>query len=305
MKHKLPITLGLAAATLFSLSLAGAQQRPDVAPPPPPDALFALEQGPGGERLEPPMGEPIEFLGVQGMHPGKVVTGAPYSATAISETVQTLPDGNQISRKTQTLLFRDSQGRFRKESTVEGVGPLASGQPKTFVVIHDPVAGKAYALDTTNKVAHELQRFSGHVGGGPGPGAPGLSERLQERRNNAANEVQTEDLGKQTIGGIVAQGTRHTRTIPAGQIGNQKPITIVTETWYSNDLQVVVKRTHSDPRFGETTYTLSNIQQKEPDASLFSVPAGFTVNQSGGHGFGGMRRRGPVQSAPPAATPEN
>jgi len=304
MKHKLPITLGLAAAMLLGLSLACAQQRPDVAPPPPPD-VFAMEQGPGGERLEGGLGEPIELLGVQGMHPGKLVTGAPYSATAISETVQTLTDGNQITRKTQTLLFRDSQGRFRKETTVQGVGPLASGQPKTFVVIHDPVAGKAYALDTTNKVAHEVQRFSGHVGGGPGAGTPGLSERLQERRKNAANGVTTEDLGKQTIAGVVAEGTRRTRTIAAGEIGNQKPINIVTETWYSTDLQVVVKRTHSDPRFGTTTYALSNIQQKEPEASLFSVPADFTVRQAGGHGFGGMRRRDPVQSAPLAVKPEN
>jgi len=264
-----------------------------------------MEQGPGGERLEPGMGEPIELLDVQGMHPGKLVTGAPYSATAISETVQTLTDGNQITRRTQTLLFRDSQGRFRKETTVQGVGPLASGQPKTFVVIHDPVAGKAYALDTTNKIAREVQRFSGHVGGGPGPGAPRLSERLQERRKNAASGVTTEDLGKQTIAGVVAEGTRRTRTIAAGEIGNQKPISIVTETWYSTDLQVVVKRTHSDPRFGTTTYALSNIQQKEPEASLFSVPADFTVRQADGHGFGGMRRRGPVQSAPPAAKPEN
>src|SRR5215831_5636931 len=300
MKHKLAITLGLAVTMLLGLSLAGAQQRPEVASAQPPDMSFALEQGPRGERLEAGIGEPIELLGVQSMHPGKVVTGAPYSATAVSETVQTLTDGNQITRKTQTLLFRDSQGRFRKESTAQGVGPLASGQPKTFVVIHDPVAGKAYALDSTNKVAHELQRFSGRVGGGPG--APGPSERLQERRKDATNGVTTEDLGKQNIAGVVAQGTRHTLTIAAGEVGNQKPINIVTETWYSTDLQVVVKKTHSDPRFGTTTYTLSNIQQKEPDASLFSVPAGFTVSQGGRHGFGGMRRRGP---APPAATPEN
>jgi hypothetical protein len=300
MKHKLPIILGLAAATLLGLGLAGAQQRPEVASAPPTDVSFALQQGPGGERLDAGVGEPIELLGLQGMHSGKVVTGAPYSATAISETVQTLSDGNQITRKTQTLLFRDSQGRFRKETAVQGFGPWAFGQPKTFVIVHDPVVGKAYTLDTTNKVARELpnltQKFVGDET------HERIKRQFQKLGKNGADNIQTEDLGKQTIAGVVAQGTRRTHTIAAGEIGNQRPITIVSETWYSPDLQVVVKKTHSDPRFGSTTYTLSNIQQKEPDASLFSVPADFTVTQGGGHGFGGMRRRGP---APPAATPEN
>src|SRR5262249_51399494 len=130
-----------------------------------------------------------------------------------------------------------------------------------------------------------------------------LSEKAQALRKNAVNNVQTEDLGNQTIGGIIAQGTRYTRTIPAGQIGNEKPITVVSETWFSPDLQMVVMKKHSDPRFGQTTYTLSNIQQKEPDASLFTVPADYTVRQGGaGHGFGGMRRRGgPGQPAPTEA----
>jgi len=294
MNHRLSITFGAAAAMLLGLSFASAQEPSEVPPPPPPGIFFALEQGPGPEQLEGILGEKIEVLGLEGMHPGKQVTGAPFSATAVSETLQVLADGNQISRKTQTLLFRDGQGRFRKETTVQGFGPLASGEPKTFVIIHDPVAGKAFALNTTNKVAHELPRFSGHMG----IAEDKLRDKLQKLQTKAPNDFQTEDLGKQTIAGVAAQGTRRTRTIPAGQIGNEKPITIVSETWYSPDLQIVVMRKHSDPRFGQTTYTLSNIQQKEPDASLFSVPADYTVEQ--GHGLGrfGMRRRGPQPSAP-------
>jgi len=300
MNHKLAVTLGLGGATLLGFAFAAAQQ-PSEVPPASPDMFFAVEQGPGPEPFTGSMGERIELLGVEGMHPGKQVTGAPFSATAVSETVQTLADGNQISRKTQTLLFRDSQGRFRKETTVQGVGPLASGQPKTFVVIHDPVAGKAFALDTTNKVARELIRFSEHKVGAADNGA-GLSGELQSLRKNAANEVQTEDLGKQTIAGIATQGTRHTRVIPAGKVGNEKPITVVSEVWYSPDLQIVVMRKHSDPRFGQTTYTLSNIQQKEPEASLFTVPADYSIRQGGPQhgGFAGARRRGEQLSAPPA-----
>jgi hypothetical protein len=78
---------------------------------------------------------------------------------------------------------------------------------------------------------------------------------------------------------VSAQGTRYTRIIPAGQIGNEKPITIVSEHWYSNDLQMTVMSKRSDPQFGETTYTLTNIQRGEPAASLFAVPAGYTVQE--------------------------
>jgi hypothetical protein len=100
---------------------------------------------------------------------------------------------------------------------------------------------------------------------------------------------------------VNAQGTRHTRTIPAGQIGNDKPITIVSEHWYSNDLQMVVMSKRSDPRFGDTTYKLTNIQRQEPAASLFTVPADYTVQQ-GGKGHRGMRNFKQPPPPPPAPT---
>ena len=108
----------------------------------------------------------------------------------------------------------------------------------------------------------------------------------------------TEDLGTQTIARVSAQGTRYTRTIPAGQIGNEKPIVIVSEHWYSTDLQMVVMSKRSDPRFGETTYTLTNIQRTEPAASLFTVPADYTVTQGGMGGHGIKFKQ--VQPPPPS-----
>ena len=97
---------------------------------------------------------------------------------------------------------------------------------------------------------------------------------------NGAN-VTTVSLGTQTIGGVSAQGTRTTRTIPAGQIGNEKPIVIVTERWYSPDLQMVVMSKRSDPRTGETVFQLTDVQLGEPDASLFQVPSDYTVTKGG------------------------
>src|SRR6266566_1453949 len=117
----------------------------------------------------------------------------------------------------------------------------------------------------------------------------------REQQEIANGNLQEEDLGTQTIAGVTAQGTRLTRTIPAGQIGNEKPITIVHERWYSNNLQTVVMSKRSDPWSGETTYTLTNINRTEPDASLFTVPSDYTVTQ----GHPGIRGMGRNQAPPP------
>jgi len=296
MNRRIAMSLVLGGALAFSAGLAAAQEAPALPP-----RGEMLQGGPGRDFMPPPMGDRVELLGFEGMHGGKVVTGAPFSAVAVSETTQTLSDGNHISRKTQTNLFRDGQGRFRKEVTLPanaGIGPLAvSGQAKSFVFINDPVAGTNIILHSDTKTAETM---GGHGMKGPGKGA--LKEkmmgtfdaRMQEEIANGT--LKKEDLGTQTIAGVVAQGTRITKTIPAGQVGNEKPILIVHETWYSNDLQLVVKSTRSNPWSGETTYTLTNIQRSEPAASLFAVPSDYTVTPGHPEKLGMGRRN---QAPPP------
>ena len=290
MKSK-KIYLVMAGAFLLGALSLNAQE-PPPGPPPPSDEL-----GPG------PMGPRMEILGFREMHPGKVVTGAPYSAVAVTETKQTLPDGNVIDRTVQSNVYRDSQGRTRRETTFAGVGPLsASGKPRSMVMIHDPVASTAFVLHADKKIAEQLAipprgrkngdklegRFEAHV--------------QQEIANGS---LKKEDLGVQTINGIRAQGTRYTRTIPAGKIGNASPIAIVNERWYSSELQMVVKSVRNDPRLGQTTYTLTNIQRAEPAASLFTVPSDYTVKQGKRHGAhnrrgpGGPSPNGPESAPPP------
>jgi hypothetical protein len=92
-----------------------------------------------------------------------------------------------------------------------------------------------------------------------------------------SSDVKTEDLGSQTMQGLEVTGTRTTRTIPAGQIGNDRPISIVTEVWTSPDLKTIVYSKRSDPRMGEQTFKLRNITLGDPDPSLFTVPADFKV----------------------------
>lgn len=240
-----------------------------------------------------PLGPRMEVLGFEEMHPGKVVTGAPYSATTIIQTTQTLSDGTNINRKIQANVFRDSQGRLRREVSLPAIGPLAAGgQPKSFILIHDPVAGNSYELRSESKTAVQLPARKGGKQNPAGLQSKFEAHMQEEIANGTLKKV---DLGTQTINGILAQGTSYTRIIPVGQAGNDKPITIVNEQWYSPDLQIVVKSTRSDPRMGTTTYTVTNVQRQEPAASLFTVPSGYTVTQATGQ----RGHRGPMAGGPP------
>jgi len=262
---------------------------------------------------------------------GKVVKGAPYSAEAVTETTQTLGDGNRIINKTTSMQYRDGEGRTRREQTIKMLGPLAGGgEPLQTIFINDPVAGVTYSLDSRTHVARKSMPMKGTLfnsagaGGGAqtfefkiegppsggammklpldgpppaGPGAPDLPRQLKVERELAAtgsaytfhlrkddeNAVK-EQLGKQSFDGIEAEGTRTTITIPAGEIGNEREIQIISERWYSPELQLVVMTRHSDPRNGETIYRLTNINRAEPDKTLFEVPGGFTIKE----GFGGV-----------------
>jgi hypothetical protein len=117
----------------------------------------------------------------------------------------------------------------------------------------------------------------------------------RESKGKAEANVKTESLGTQNVNGINAEGTRYTHTIAAGEIGNDKPISIVSERWYSPDLQIVLMSKRSDPRFGDATYTLTNIERQEPAATLFVVPSDYAVKE------GGPERR--VRKPEPPAVP--
>lgn len=211
----------------------------------------------------------------------KVVQGAPYSAQAVTEFTQTLANGDHIQRTTTATIARDSQGRTRMERSFGAIGALsAERRSGKAVMIFDPVAGKSYVLDANSRTARST----------PIPAARANATFHARREPQSAK---TEDLGTQVIQGVSAQGTRITRVIPAGREGNEKEIDIVTETWYSPDLQVVVMSKTSDPRFGDSVYQLNTLSRTEPDPALFTVPSDYTVKE--GQRFGGGRaRRGPA-----------
>lgn len=216
----------------------------------------------------------------------KLVKGAPYSAEAVTETVQALGDGNRITRKSTALVYRDSEGRTRREQSLEPIGPLAdAGASHMTIFINDPVAGVSYILNPDERTAQKLSRSQTTMSH-----AEGMTVTVEANAtmnhgvaiervvtSHAASQPTTQSLGKRTIDGIEVEGTRSVTTIPAGEIGNERPIEIVSERWYSPQLQTLLLSTHNDPRFGETTYRLTNILQSDPARSLFEVPSDYTI----------------------------
>ena len=277
---------GLAAALALVAPAAVLAQRPEK------------ERFPGGG----PPGAMFDFLGVRDPFDGKVVKGVPYKAEAVTEVSQTLADGNHISRKTTASVWRDSEGRTRREANLAALGPLAPHDAPRLVFIQDPIAGTAFVLQPDNHTARKLgapgrawkdgdkpRRERGGPGGDGGPGGPGKGNGFGGRPHEPGEgswTKQTENLGTQAFDGTEATGTRTTVTIPAGAIGNEKAITIVSERWFSNDLQVVVQSTHRDPRFGETSYHLTGITRGEQDKTLFEVPSDYTVREGPPEGMG-------------------
>jgi hypothetical protein len=108
-----------------------------------------------------------------------------------------------------------------------------------------------------------------------------LHEVAVDGVESALPKPQTESLGKRVIEGIAAEGTRTIVTIPAGQVGNELPIQVVSESWFSPELQVVVMSKNSDPRMGETSYRLTGINRSEQSRSLFEVPADYKIEEGG------------------------
>ncbi|HEU0185099.1 MAG TPA: hypothetical protein VFS27_07275 [Blastocatellia bacterium] len=285
---------------------------------------------------------------------GPMVKGAPYSAEAVTETIQTLGDGNRIIQTSSSKIYRDGEGRTRREQSLKAIGPWAvSGEAPVMISIDDPVASVHYSLNSNTKTAHKmvapqaldylaldaakakilksrptLQANADETGVSSASGAgfgtvtsqgsttvvnaptvvgpSSTISRVSVARGAQAvvgsvasaavmplpggffwhNEgtANTESLGSQMIEGVMAEGQRVTVTIEAGKIGNERPIVTFNERWYSKELQTVIFSKNVDPRIGETTYKLINIDRSEPDSSLFQVPPDYTVEE--GPGFG-------------------
>ncbi len=257
-------TLILSSALLLAVAAALAQ-----APPPPPP-----HHGPGEMWGH---GGPGEFRGME----ERTVTGSPYSAQIVSTSTQTLSDGSHITRTVNATVARDSSGRTYRQETMQSLGPVSTNGNRTIVFLRDPVAGASHVL-SMNEKTDTVSTLPQHQRGPRGNALTTPSTAPQPEIHQHKGET-VESLGSQMMEGVMAEGTRITRTIPAGTIGNEHELKIVSETWYSKDLQMVVMSKHTDPRMGESVYKLANITRTEPDATLFQVPAGFKTTTTSPH----------------------
>ena len=236
-------------------------------------------EGPGipgilvaGPQVADPGGQlTADAMALESVDVGPPVKGAPYSAEATTEIVQSFTDGNRIVRRTSASLYRDSRGRTRREVTLEGIaGIIVTGDPLRTITVSDPESGTTYFIDPDKHVRVVRHRPNdAHATSAAPPRMPVGRGRAPQGVPGAKTDE--EALGTRVIEGITAEGTRTTVTIPAGAIGNERPIKSVTERWFSRELRVVVLSRRSDPRFGETTYRLTKITRAEPPAGLFEV----------------------------------
>lgn len=265
----------------------------------------ALAQAPLGAEMAVSVAGP-KGRGIVTMHADDMdvesAKGVPFCATVTTEHTQTFADGNRVHTNNNSTLCRDSEGRTRREAGLNLLGAAAQTSAPKLITIVDPVAGFRYMLDADTKTAHRLPigpiskpGLKGGVAGVPEKGARVMMyERVgtAEPGAGATDNVffkktgppadgdpapATDSLGDQTIEGVHATGTRITTTIPAGEMGNEQPILVTSERWYSPELKATVMTKHNDPWAGELKTQFSNVNTSEPDPSLFQVPADYKI----------------------------
>lgn len=216
---------------------------------------------------------------------GHAVTGQPYSAEQTGERVQILADGTRIIQTSTARLYRDSEGRTRTEYTVQVPG---ANEPHVTIEIYDPVAQAHYFIDPAAKtvhknptVLHDRPAFYDRATTTTSS-VPAIAPRTREHEPGNRPKTTTEKLGTETMEGLTVEGIRRTTTWPAGSsIGNDRPMTHVSEQWFSRELGITILSKETDPRFGETTERTFNITRTEPDPSLFQPPADYRVEEPG------------------------
>lgn len=197
-------------------------------------------------------------------------SGTPHQTVFINDPVAgvsyALDPENRIATKTSVTISTIGTGTGATTVTVtsSGMGTVAatgSGWVKS------ATGGEMGATAEKLVIVDEINRGTAGVMGGVGT--------VTKMTSNMT--FRNESLGTMTIEGFAAEGTRTIETIPAGSIGNNAPIDIVSEKWYAPELGMVVKSTRNDPMSGENIYQILNVRRGEPSPALFQIPADYTV----------------------------
>ncbi len=217
---------------------------------------------PKADNFAPPA-PAVQFLGAEMRFGDKLVKDAPFSAETVMENTRRLYDGSTVTTQSKGAIYRDSAGRTSREQPLETVGAFSLGnESQKLIFITDSIENTQYFLDASRKIARKIS-----LSGMNRPPAPPFAE----------GERKTESLGKNVLEGVKVEGTRTTIDIPAGSVGNAKPLQIVAERWFSEELQTVVLSRHVDPLLGEQVFRLTNIRRIEPAKEFFVVPSDYKI----------------------------
>ena len=282
------------AVRVLSLAPAPASTRP---------AGLVFPGGPGARNLSlmslrSAMGLGFPTMNLLADPPGRFAVNAPYSAVGDTEFVSRFPDGNRIIQKSSIQYYRDGQGRTRIERPITGaVDALVA------VMINDNVSGQHYILHPQARMAQVFKvppQTVAHES--PAASPQDLISLMMADQAGTEAPPTTVALGQKEIEGLTTTGTRWEKTFAAGIIGNDKPITLPIEQWFSPDLGVIVAASQQTSTGAELTYRLHNVSRSEPDSALFTIPADYTRTEAQSMAFTATATVGPKEGAPPPET---
>jgi len=200
--------------------------------------------------------------------------GAPFTLTLETEWEKLLYDGGTITFVNKRRIARDATGRIYQERWA--LVPKNDERVKsmmTVIQIADPNKHTLYNcwyVDKPNTCV--LLEYGGSTEKVYKPASPPTGEWP----GGGGSSVH-EDLGKQFIQGVETEGTHDRMTYNPGSFGNDRPVNVENEFWWSPALGLNLLSIKKDPRIGKQTFTVTSLTLGEPDPSLFALPAGFTV----------------------------
>jgi hypothetical protein len=222
---------------------------------------------------ESPSPHPPDYPGVKTHIPGVFVTpipGAPFSGTVEILSKQSMPDGSVYTRRTINHIARNSSGVIHNERR-KLVPPDFQEEPRILSShIYDPQTRLSTFLDPETHLARQIVLRTP-------PPAPANSTPDTAITPPNAKDLRTQDLGTETVAGLLLHGTRKLRTVPATLSGTGREVTITDDYWYSDDLRVYLVLRHNDPRTGEQFVGIIRVDRKEPEASIFQIPPTYKI----------------------------
>jgi hypothetical protein len=195
------------------------------------------------------------------------VINAPFTATVTAKLIRKLQDGGTMTKTNHRLVERDGSGRIFQERRWLVPAEGAQEPQISRLDFSDPITHVRYFCHPGRKICEETDYFM----------PDSFSEVAAGASADGTRTLTRKDLGRQAFEGFDTVGTLETTTIQAGVIGNDRPVAVTKEFWYSPELGVNLLVKREDPRFGTQIFAVTEVQRGEPNPAAFELPAGYKV----------------------------